>query len=80
MKKANTDVSIYHKSPSRAHDMHHDAQRYCVLFKKARMPERKYILHSTEDCTGVHTNCSIKNGMGGPVRRRTHAVQQHKKS
>ena len=44
------------------------------------MHQRKYASHSTEDCTGVHTKCSIKDGMGGPIGSRTHAVQQHKKS
>ena len=44
------------------------------------MPEHKYASHSTEDCTGVRTKRFIKDGMGGPIRSRTHAVQQHKKS
>ena len=41
-KKAKTGVLNYHKFPRRAYDRHHDAQRYCVIFKKAGMPERKY--------------------------------------
>ena len=44
------------------------------------MPERKYASHSTKDCTGVRTKLSIKDGMGGSIGSRTHAVQQHKKS
>ena len=44
------------------------------------MNERKYASHSTEYCTGMHTKRSIKDGMGGPIRSRTHDVQQHKKS
>ena len=79
-KKANTGVSNYHKSRRRAHYRHHGAQRYCVLCKKAGMPERKYASHITEDCTGVRTKLSIKDGMGGPIESRTHDVQQHKKS
>ena len=44
------------------------------------MPERKYMFHSTKDCTGVRTNRSIKDGMGVPIGSSTHVVQQHKKS
>ena len=44
------------------------------------MPERKYMSHSTEDCTGMRTNRPIKDGMGGPAGSRNHAMQQHKKS
>ena len=40
-KEANNGVSNSHKSPRRAHDRDHGAQRYCVLFKKARIPECK---------------------------------------
>ena len=80
MKKTNTGVSNSHNSTRRSHDRHHGAQRYCVIFKKAGFPEHKYMLHSTEDCNGVRTNRSIKDEIGGPVRIRTHAVQQHKKS
>ena len=44
------------------------------------MPECKYASHSSEDCTGVRTNCSVKDVMGGPIGIRTHDVQQHKNS
>ena len=33
--KARNGVSNSHNSPKRAHDSHHGAQRYCVLYKKA---------------------------------------------
>ena len=79
-KKTNTGVSNYHKSPKRSHDRHHGKQRYCVLFKKARMPKRKCMLHSTEDFADVRTKRSIKDEMGGPIGSSNHAVQQHKKS
>ena len=78
-KKAKTGVSNTHKSPRRAHDMHHVTHCYCVLFNKSGIPERKYMSHNTEDCTGVRTKCSIKYGMGGPIGSRNNAVQQHKK-
>ena len=78
--KAKTGVSNYHKSPRRAHDRHHGTHNYCVLYNKAGMPERKYMSHSTKDCTGVRIKRSIKDGMCGPIGSRNHAVQQHKKS
>ena len=78
-KKARTDVLRSNKSPKKAHK-HHGTQRYCALCKKAGMPERKYILHSAEYCTGMRTNRTIKDGMGGYVRSRTDTVKQYKKS
>ena len=78
-KKTNTGVLRSKKSPIRAHDRPHGAQRYCVLCKKSGISERKYASHSSEDCTGVRTKSSIKDGMGGLIGSRTHAVQQNKK-
>ena len=63
----------------RAHDMHHDVHHYGVIYKKEGMPERKYLLHKSEDCTGMRTKCSIKYGMVGPMGSRTNDVQQYKK-
>ena len=77
--KAKTGVSNSHNSPIRAPDRHHGAQRYCVLCKKAGMPERKYVSHSTKYFTGLRNKCSIKDGIGGPIGIRTHDLQQHKK-
>ena len=62
-KKTNTGVLISKKSPIRAHDRPHGAQRYCVLCKKSGISERKYESHSSKDCTGVRTNQSIKEGL-----------------
>ena len=78
-KKAKTGVLRSNKYPKNAHS-HHVIQRYCALFKKAEMTEPKYMLHIAEDCTGVRTNQSIKDGMGGPVGSRSNAVKQYKKS
>ena len=78
-KNAKTGVLRSNKSPIRAHDRHHVAQRYCVILKKVGIPERKYASHSTKDCTGVRTKRSIKDGMLGPIGSRNNAVQQHKK-
>ena len=79
-KKANTGVSGSHKPQRRAKYRHHGAHRYCVLFKKAGMPELKSTLYNTEDCTGVRTKLSIKDGMGGPIGSRNYSLQQHKNS
>ena len=78
-KKDKTGVFRSNKSPKRAHDRHHSVHSYCVLLKKAGMSERKYLLHISEDCTGVRTKLPIKDGMGGPMGIRTNTVQQYKK-
>ena len=59
-KKSKTGVLSSNKSPIRAHDRHHVIRRYCVLCKKAVIPERKYESHSVEDCTDVCTKRSVK--------------------
>ena len=79
-KKKNTGVLRSKKSPIRAHDRPHGAQRYCVICKKSGISERKYASHSADNCTGVRTKRSIKDGMGGPIGSRNNAVQQHTKS
>ena len=56
-----------------------DAHRYCVLLKKAIIPEHKYTSHSTKYFTGLRNKFSIKDGIGGPIGIRTHDLQQHKK-
>ena len=38
------------------------------------------MLHITEDCTGMRTNMTIKDGMGGSVRSKADTVKQYKKS
>ena len=44
------------------------------------MPEGNYMSHSAKDCTGVVTNWTIKDGMGGSVEISTDNVKQYKKS
>ena len=44
------------------------------------MPEQKYMSHSAKDCTGVRTNWTIKDRMGGSVGIRTDNMKQYKKS
>ena len=78
-KRPNTGVLRSKKFPKRAHSRHHGIHCYCVLFKKAGMPERKYTLHSAKGCTGVHTNRPIKYGMVGHMGSSTDAVKQYNK-
>ena len=54
-KKAKVCVLRSTKSPVRAHDRHHGAHPYCVLCKKAGIPERNYESHTSEDCTDMRT-------------------------
>ena len=74
-KKAKDGISNSHKSPMMAHDRHHGEHRYCVLCKKAGMPELKYMLYSSEYCTCMSTNRTIKDVMGGSVRSRADTVK-----
>ena len=77
--RAKAGVLNSHKYPRRAHGRNHGAHHYCELCKKAGIPDRKYMSHSTKDCTGGHTKCSIRDEMGGPIGSRTHAVKHHEK-
>ena len=38
------------------------------------------MLHRVEDCTGMRTNLTIKDGMGGYVGSRADTMKQYKKS
>ena len=51
-----------------------------MLSKKVGLSEQKYMSHSSEDCTGVSTNRTIKDVMGGYVGSITYTVKQYKKS
>ena len=74
-----TGVLHFNKPQKKAHK-YHGIHRYCVLCKKAGVPERKYMSHSAEYCTSVHTNRTIKDLMGGSVGSITDTVKQYKKS
>ena len=67
------------KSQKKAHK-HHGIQRYCVLCKKVVIPERNYMSHSSKDFTGVRTNRTIEDGLGGSVGSKDDTVKQYKKS
>ena len=51
-----------------------------MLYKKAGIPERKYMSHSTADCTGQRTNWTVKDVIGVSVGSRYYTVKQYKKS
>ena len=36
--------------------------------------------HSAEDCTSIHTNQTMKDGMGGPMGSRADTVKHYKNS
>ena len=74
-KKEMTGILCSKKGSEKKAHKHHVTQRYCALCKKSGIPERKYMLHSAKDCTGMHT---IKDGMEGYVRSRADTVKQHK--
>ena len=79
-KKDKNGVLRSNKSPRRAHRKHHVIQRYCVICKKAGMPEHKYMSHIAKDCTCMRTNRTIKYGMGGFLGSRADTVKHYKKS
>ena len=54
-KRYRTCVIPNRKQKGKNTPKHHSAQRYCVLFKKARMPEQKYMPHISEDCFGTRS-------------------------
>ena len=79
-KKSRTGILRSNKGPQKKANKHHDTQSYCMLYKKAGMPELMYVLHSVKDCTGMCTNRTIKDRMGGSVGSRDGTVKQYKKS
>ena len=79
-KKAKTDVFRSNKSPKRLHNKHHGIQRYCLIWNKAGMPERKYTSHSAEYFIGARIKRLIKDVMVGTMVSRNNDVQQYKKS
>ena len=44
------------------------------------MPERKYMSHSSQECTGTCINRNIKVGLGGSTGSRAETVKQYHKS
>ena len=67
------------KPQKKAHN-HHGTQRYCVLFNKAGIAEKKYMSQSDEYYTGILTNRTIKDGMKGYVESRSNTVKKYNKS
>ena len=60
---------------------YHGAQRYCVFCKKSGMPERKCMLHSSEDVFGKAFDQNIINdGLVGSLGTRADDLKQYEKS
>ena len=78
-KKASTGVLRSKKNQKKAHK-HHGIQRYCVLCKKAVIPDQKCMSHSAEDFTVLCTNRTIKDGIIIYVVSKANTVKQYKKS
>ena len=78
-KNSRTGVLCYNKYPKKSHK-HHGIHSYCVLCNKAGIPEHKYMLHSAKDFTGMCTNRTIKDVMGGSVESSTGNTKQYKKT
>ena len=55
-KKAKTGVLCNNKEPNNKVPKHHGTQHHCVLCKKSGMLEKKYMLHSAEECFGKRFN------------------------
>ena len=52
-----------------------------MIFKKAGIPERKYMSHSAEGFFVKHNNQNtIKDGLGKPMGSSAEAVKKYKKS
>ena len=78
-KKDRTGVLRSTKYPKKAHK-HHSIQHDCVLCNKAGMIERKYMLHSSKDFTGMCTNRTIKDGIIVYLGGGTDTVKQYRNS
>ena len=79
-KKASTGILRSNKIPHKKAHKYHGTQRYCMIFKKAGMPEYKYMLYGSKDCTGISTKQIIKYNMGGSVGSSVDTVKQYNKS
>ena len=79
-KKSRTGILSSNKGPHKKVYNRHGTQRYCMIWKKAGMPDKKYISHSANECTGICTNRIIMYGMGVSVVSGSDTVKQYKKS
>ena len=60
---------------------HHGIQLYFALFKKAGMPDRKYMSHISENCFGKRSDQkSINKGLGVYLGNRADTINHYKKS
>ena len=77
--KASTGVRF--KQQEKKTPKQHSAYHYCIICKKAGMPEQNYMSHNYEDCFGnISDQKSIKDGLGGTMGSRDKAVKYYNKS
>ena len=82
-KKARIGAGVLrsNKRPNNKVPKNHGTQCHYVLFKKAGILEKKYMLHSAEEFFGKRFNQkTITDGMGGHIGSRAEAVKKYKNS
>ena len=77
-KKARAGVLCSKTSHKKAHKQH-STQNNFVLCEKVGMTDLKYMLHSSEYCTVMCANRTMKYGMGGYMVISTDTVKHYKK-
>ena len=55
-KKVRTGVQPNHKKHGEKNPKHYEVQQYCVIFKKAEIPEQKFISHRSKNCFGKRSD------------------------
>ena len=79
--KKKTSTGVLLKNLKRKASKHHGTQRHFVIHKKAGITERKYMLHSSEDCFGKRSDQNpIRDGLGEPMGIRDEYIKQWNKS
>ena len=80
-KKARAGALLACKQQGEKPPNHSGAQCYCVLGKKAGMPELKRKPHRSKNCFGKRPDqASAREGLGGNLGNRAAAVNQYHKS
>ena len=80
-KKVRTDVIPSRKQHGGNIPKHHDAQCYCVMCKKAVIPEKKWRSHIYENLFGkIHRQQYIKDILVGPLYNIANAFNRYQKS
>ena len=80
-RKARTGVLLAHKQQGKKTPKYHSAQSYYLLFKKARIPEHKCKLYSSQNCFGKsYDQAFIKDDFGGDLGNRAKSVKNYQKN